>query len=192
MSSASKEDPWYSYADVLEWDEDVRAEIIGGELYMMSQPNTAHQEVSREIFARLYEFLKGKPCQVFYAPFGVRLFPKSDFSDDTYVEPDIVVVCDRSKIDKRGCNGAPNLVVEVLSPSSLRHDRVTKSRLYRRAGVREYWIADPEGRVVEISRLQDGTYVTEAYDETEEAPVAALPGCVIPLGEIFPKLEAAG
>ncbi|GHV72115.1 hypothetical protein AGMMS49928_27800 [Spirochaetia bacterium] len=90
MSNALREESWYTYADVLEWDEDVRAEIIDGELFMMSSPDTAHQEVVGALFARLYEFLRGKPCRVFVSPFGVRLFPKSDFSDDTFVEPDIV------------------------------------------------------------------------------------------------------
>jgi Uma2 family endonuclease len=185
MSNAYQETAYYTYADLLKWDEEVRAEIIDGELFMMGHPDTAHQVISREIFIRVYNYLTGKLCQAYYAPFGVRLFPKSDFSDDTFVEPDIVVVCDNSKVDKRGCNGAPDLMVEVLSPSSRKHDKKTKFRLYQKAGVREYWVVDPETRMLEVHLLQNGNYITEAYDETDEVSITALPGCVIPLKEIF-------
>jgi Uma2 family endonuclease len=189
MSTAYKEDEYYTYADILEWDEEVRAEIINGELFMMANPDTIHQDISREIFGHLYDFLKGKPCVVYAAPFGVRLFPKKDLSDDTFVEPDIVVICDKSKIDKRGCNGAPDLVVEILSPATARHDRIVKFRLYQKAGVREYWIADPENRMLNAHVLNNGNYITEVYGDIDEVPVSALPGCVIPLREVFPEAE---
>jgi Uma2 family endonuclease len=101
------------------------------------------------------------------------------------VEPDIVVICDKSKIDKRGCNGAPDLIVEVLSPSSVRYDKRTQFRLYQRAGVSEYWIVDGESRVLEVHILLNGSYMTEVFDETDEVPVSTLPGCIIPLKEIF-------
>jgi Uma2 family endonuclease len=191
MSNAQKEEVYYTYADVLGWDEDVRAEIVDGELFMMSYPGTAHQIIVGEIFARLHNFLQGKPCRPFLAPFGVRLFPKNDFSDDTFVEPDIVVICDKSKIDKRGCNGAPDLIVEVLSPSSVRYDKKTKFRLYQQAGVSEYWIVDGESRVLEVHILLNGSYMTQVFDETDEVSVSALPGCIIPLKEIFGGLEPA-
>jgi Uma2 family endonuclease len=185
MSNAYKEDAFYTYADVLEWDESLRAEIIEGEFYQMAPPDTIHQEIIGELFVHLYTFLKGKTCHAYVAPFGVRLFPKSDFSDDTFVEPDIVVVCDKSKIDKRGCNGAPDMVVEILSPSTAKRDKKTKFQLYQKAGVREYWVVDSENRVLEVHLLRDGNYMTEAYDETDEVPVTVLPGCVIPLNEVF-------
>ena len=185
MSTAFKEEVHYTYADVLEWHESVRAEIIGGDIFMMAPPTTEHQEISREIFVRLCNFLRGKTCSAYAAPFGVRLFPKKDLSDDTLVEPDIVVVCDKSKIDKRGCNGAPDMVVEILSPSSARNDQMVKFRLYQRAGVKEYWIVDGENRVVHVHILRDGNYITAVYDESDEVPVSVLPGCVIPLKEVF-------
>ena len=187
MSTAHIENENYTYADVLEWDESVRAEIINGEVFMMSYPDTAHQVISREIFGLLYNFLKGKTCQVFSAPFGVRLFPKKNLSDDTFVLPDIVVVCDKAKLDKRGCNGAPDLIIEILSPSTASHDRIAKFRLYQKAGVREYWIVDGEGRSVHVHILKNGHYITTVYDETEDVPVSALPGCVIPVKEILPE-----
>jgi len=186
MSSEPIEE-YYTYADTLEWDESIRAELIYGEIFMMSSPDTAHQIISGEIFAILHNFLKGKTCQAFYAPFGVRLFPKKNLSDDTLVMPDIVVICDKTKIDKRGCNGAPDFIVEILSPSTSRHDRIEKLRLYQKAGVREYWIVDGENRALHTYILENGNYTTAVYDETEEIPVSVLPGCIIPLKEVFPE-----
>jgi Uma2 family endonuclease len=183
------EDQYYTYADWLEFDESVRAELIGGVLYMMAPPATNHQDVHRELFLQLGNFLKGKPCKVYSAPFAVRLFPKDDLSDDTVVEPDIVVICDQTKIDKQGCRGAPDLVIEILSPSNIRHDRIVKFQKYLAAGVREYWVVDPDNRAVEVHILRDGGYHTMVYDETAEAPVSVLPGCVIRLAEIFPETE---
>jgi Uma2 family endonuclease len=101
------------------------------------------------------------------------------------VEPDLVVVCDKSKIDKQGCNGAPDLVIEILSPSNSRHDRIVKFQKYLAAGVREYWVVDPDNKGVEVHVLQDGGYRTMVYDETAEAPVGVLPGCVIKLAGVF-------
>jgi Uma2 family endonuclease len=175
----------YTYADWLEFNEGVRTELIDGTVYLMAPPATVHQDIHRELFGRLFAFLKGKPCKVYSAPFGVRLFPKDDLSDDTVVEPDIVVVCDASKMDTQGCKGAPDLIIEILSPSNIRHDRIVKFQKYLAAGVREYWIVDPDNKGVEAHVLQDGGYRTMVYDETAEAPVGVLPGCVIKLAEVF-------
>ncbi|MDR1786622.1 MAG: Uma2 family endonuclease [Spirochaetaceae bacterium] len=183
-----KEKESYTYADVLSWDEDLRAELVGGELFMMSEPTTAHQAVLGEIFVQLHRFLRGKPCKVFPAPFGVRLFPKADNSDDTVLEPDIVVVCDRSKLDARGCKGAPDLIIEILSPSTALYDRNTKFKKYLAAGVREYWIVDPEFKQVQAFVLDNGRYVASVYDENDEAPVSVLPGCAINLADAFSYL----
>jgi Uma2 family endonuclease len=179
---------YYTYADVLDWDESVRAEIIDGEIYMLTTPNTSHQWVSRELFGRLYDFLSGKPCQLFSAPFGVRLFPKDDLSDDTMVEPDIMVICDASKLDQRGCNGAPDLIIEILSPSTARHDQKLKFQKYQEAGVREYRIVDPDQTMVHMHILENGQYTTKVYDEI---PVTVLPGCVIKLKDVFTRPWAA-
>ena len=107
--------------------------------------------------------------------------------DDTVVQPGISVICDRSKIDDRGCKGAPDFIVEVLSFSSDRHDRLTKMKLYRNAGVREYWIVDPQMKAVYAHILESGKYSINAYGDTEKAPVSILNGCVINLAEIFDK-----
>jgi Uma2 family endonuclease len=181
----AKENPHYTYADFLEWDENERYEIIDGEALMMATPNRIHQKISMALSAAIYAFLEGKPCKVYPAPFSVRLFPAEDQSDDTVLEPDITVVCDRSKLDDRGCNGAPDLVIEILPPSNTRHDRIVKFNKYREAGVREYWIVDPEERVVSAYALKDGQYIAVNYDDTAEVSVTVLPGCVIDLKAVF-------
>jgi Uma2 family endonuclease len=181
----TKEIPHYTYADYLEWDENLRAEIIDGEVNMLATPTSDHQAVSMELSIQLGNFLKGKPCKVYAAPFSVRLFPKEDASDDLVLEPDIAVICDASKIDKRGCNGAPDFIIEILSPSSLKYDRLVKFRKYQQAGVREYWIVDPETKLVQVNILDNGWYRTSVYDDTEKAPVSVLAGCEINLAEVF-------
>jgi Uma2 family endonuclease len=200
MSSAleqPEEDEYYTYADYLEWDESFRAEIIHGILYMMSPPLTVHQRVLRKLFYRIANFLEGKTCEVFVAPFGVRLFPREDLSDDTVVEPDIVVVCDPAKIDERGCRGVPDLVIEILSPSTARYDRFTKFDLYRQAKVREFWIVDPENQGVQTFILDGrGEYSASVYGINEPdarpqeviseiVPAAVLPGLEIDLKTVF-------
>jgi Uma2 family endonuclease len=169
----------YTYEDWLSWDEEVRAELIDGEVYMMATPSIEHQRISREMSAQLYNFLKGKTCEVLYAPVGVRL----PAHEDTVLEPDIIVVCDPSKLEGHVCNGAPDFLGEILSPSTARHDRMVKFDLYRRGGVREYWIVDPETKTVQACTLQNGVYVTHMYSDA--APVSVLPGCEVNLLEVF-------
>jgi Uma2 family endonuclease len=186
MSSLAREEqPHYTYADVLGWDEDVRVEIIDGELYAMAPPTRFHQDIIWEMSRQFGNFLQGKPCKGYTAPFGVRLFPQDNQGDGTYVEPDIAVVCDSSKLDNKGCNGAPDLIVEIVSPSTARHDRVVKFRKYLEAGVREYWVVNPEEQTVQAHILDDGRYITKTYDETDDLPVTVLPGCVIALSLVF-------
>jgi Uma2 family endonuclease len=180
-----KKEEYYTYADYLQWDGPERYELIDGEAYMMAPPSRPHQKISGELFGTIWEFLKGKPCEVYAAPFAVRLNPAEDQSDDTVVEPDIVVVCDPSKLDDRGCNGAPDLVVEILSPSNSRYDRIVKFQKYREAGVREYWIADPEEKSLVVYVLKNGEYVTSVYEDTDTVRVAVLPGCAIDLKGVF-------
>ena len=180
----------YTFADVLTWDEHERAEIIDGEIVMMAPPSVGHQRISREIFRQLANYLEGKKCEVFAAPFGVRLFEQSGDNPedvDTMVEPDISVICDKSKLDKYGCRGAPDMVVEILSPSTRRHDRLVKLGLYQRAGVREYWIVNPEDKTVQVM-LQDGAgslRIHEDYGQEDTAKVDVLDNCFIELGKVF-------
>jgi Uma2 family endonuclease len=181
----AKEQPYYTYADYLEWDEGERYEIIDGEAYMMATPSRLHQEICGNFYYCLRSYLEGKSCKVYAAPFSVRLFPADDRSDDTVVEPDITVVCDPSKLDDRGCNGAPDLIIEILSLSTARYDRIVKFNKYREAGVREYWIIDPEEKAVFAHILKDGQYTAAVYDDTGTVPVTVLPGCEIDLKIVF-------
>jgi len=179
------EPKYYTYTDYLEWDEDVRAELFDGEIVMMATPLRVHQGVSGELFFQIKAYLAGKKCKVYSAPFSVRLFPQKNNRDDTVFEPDIVVVCDQEKLDDKGCNGPPDMVVEVVSPSTAKYDRVLKFRKYQKAGVREYWIVDPEIKTVQVNILDNGRYVSSVYDETDKAPVSVLEGCEIDLAVVF-------
>jgi Uma2 family endonuclease len=175
----------YTYKDYLETDEDYRAEIFDGQMYVMSPPARYHQGILGNLFVKLALFLEGKPGRVYPAPFGVRLFPKSDLSDDTYVEPDIAVIRDPAKLDGRGCNGAPDMIIEIMSPSNRQNDMLVKFRKYLQAGVREYWIVDTEEKTVHVCILDGGQYRVSVYDETQTVPVTVLPGCAIELRPVF-------
>ena len=181
----------YTFADCLTWDEHERVELIDGEVFLMAPPSRVHQEIVTELIRQLANFLEGKRCRVYPAPFAVRLFERDgDKPDDvdTMVEPDITVVCDKNKLDDHGCKGAPDLVVEILSPSTRRYDRLVKLELYQRAGVREYWIINPEDQTVQVM-LQDGNgslRLHEDYGREDIAKVNALDGCFIELCRVFP------
>ena len=173
----------YTYEDYLNRDDDVRFELIDGVIHMLETPATINQQISGEIHAQLHDFLKGKPCKVFYAPFGVRLSVGK--GSDTVLEPDLLVICDRSKLDNRGIGGAPDLVVEILSPSTSKKDKTIKFKKYLEAGVRELWIVEPADKTVTVNILRDGEYVARTYDDSEILPVHILEGCRINLQEVF-------
>ncbi len=179
----------YTLADALTWDERDRIELIDGEPYMFATPSRRHQDISGVIYQQLWDFLKDKPCKIYFPPFAVRLFEQKEdrpWDVDTYVEPDITVVCDPEKLDDLGCRGAPDLIVEVLSPSTRRHDRITKYGLYQRAGVREYWIVDPETKTAESFVLEDGHLnPRDLKQDGESMEVSVLEGCVIDLTRVF-------
>ena len=184
MDAASRKETRYTYADYCDWPDDERWELIDGVPYAMSPaPSQAHQSILGAIFNQLYGFLDGKPCKVFLAPFDVRL--NADTHDNTVVQPDILVVCDDDKLDGKGVVGAPDLVVEILSPSTALKDKTLKFDKYLKAGVREYWIVDPEINVVSTHVLENGRYYTVAYTETASMPVYVLDGCTIDLGKVF-------
>ena len=180
----------YTFADVLVWNEGEHIEVINGAAFMMATPSRIHQEICFEIGRQLGNYLEGKQCKAYPAPFGVRLFEQDGDRPedvDTVVEPDISVVCDRNKLDKYGCKGAPDMIVEVLSPSTQRHDQLVKLNLYQRAGVREYWIVDPENKTVRVLvQAGDGTLRThEVYRQEDVAKVNVLDGCFIELSKVF-------
>ena len=180
----------YTYADYKNWElkEGERWELIRGEAFAMAGPNTRHQIVLREIFGQFYVYLRGKPCQVFCSPYDVRLFYEEELGedDDTVVQPDILVVCDKSKIGEEGIRGAPDLVIEILSPSNTAIEMEEKRCLYRDAGVREYWVADPKNNRVTVYCFRGGEVLSaKTYESADTAPVGILPGFGIALDRVF-------
>jgi len=182
-----KEDRKFTYADYKEWElkPGERYEIIYGEAYAMSAPNFTHQQIVTMLTGEFYAFLKGKPCRVIAPPFDVRLFYEEDESDDTVVQPDLVVVCDREKLGPEACRGAPDLVVEILSPSNTKTEMNRKFKLYQEAGVREYWVVDPETKSITVHLFQENKIITHTYGSTGTAPVSILPGFEITLDDVF-------
>ena len=178
----------YTFADVLTWGEDERIEVINGEAVMMAPPLRVHQEILMALSRQIANYLDGKRCKVYPAPFAVRLFEEDGDAPedvDTMVEPDIAVVCDPDKLDKYGCKGAPDMVIEILSPSTRRHDLAVKYRLYQRAGVREYWIVDPDGKTVQVFRLEDGFYGAADVYTAGAVPVGIWEDFSIDLSLVF-------
>ena len=184
---AIKEQHLFTYADYKEWelDEGERYELIDGVAYAMSAPNTTHQRILMMLASEFYTFLKGKPCEVFPAPFDVRLFYAADESDDTVVQPDVVVVCDPKKLGEEGCRGAPDLIVEVLSPSNTAIEMERKRNLYQEALVREYWVVDPKNKLISIYCLQDDEYSLKTCRIQDTARPGVLPGLEIPVAVVF-------
>ena len=149
----------YTVRDYLSWDDGERWELIDGVPYAMSPaPRVEHQDIVSELVRLFRNFLKGKPCKAFTAPLDVYFGESED--DETVVQPDLLIVCDKGKIHEKGIIGAPDLIVEVASPSSMGRDFVDKAALYEREGVWEYWIVSPEEKSFYQKTLTDGEYVT--------------------------------
>ena len=182
----------YTYADYLTWLDDKRRELIDGFIHLMSAPVRRHNRVSWKLKLRIGIFIeknKGK-CHIYDAPFDVRLPIHGSIDDDKVfdvVQPDICVICDLTKLDDRGCVGAPDLIVEVSSPSTLIRDWNYKFNLYEKAGVREYWIVDPRSKLANVFILQSNGKYDEGtvYESGQKAPVSIFEGLEIDLDEIF-------
>jgi Uma2 family endonuclease len=182
----------FTYADYLGWDTPDRFQLLEGELFMMSSPTVDHQTISRELLIQFGLFLRGKPCQVFAAPLDVRLFPREDQSDDTVVQPDILVVCDRTRIGKNSVDGPPDLVIEISSPSNSFGEMFKKFQLYLEAGVREYWIIRPEAKQVQVHVLEEGRYLSSVYHQDAVIPVSILPPFSLDLKTLWAGDEDGG
>ena len=152
----------YTYADYLKWQFEERLELFRGKVFKLAAPNTKHQVISMKLQLRIGSFLEKQPCFFFVAPFDVRLPVKNRKKDNeitTVVQPDLGIVCDASKIDERGCCGAPDLVVEILSPGNSQKEVQLKFELYEEAGVKEYWIINPvEENIVVFILNEDGKF----------------------------------
>jgi Uma2 family endonuclease len=171
----------FTYGDYRRWPDDERWELIDGRAYdMCPAPSRGHQAMVVELVRQIGNFLVDKPCEIYVAPFDVRL-PKANEADDqvdTVVQPDIAVICDPEKLDEAGCRGAPDWVVEVLSRRTATKDQGEKRDAYERAGVREYWLVHPTDRTLMIYRLADGAYgrpeVRPLVGETAVGAIAGL------------------
>ena len=185
----------YTYADYLTWLDGKRRELVDGFIKMMSPaPRMKHEAVRMNIAFEIKHHIKKKykkQFKIFVAPFDVRLPVNGEKANDkiyTVVQPDICVVCDLSKLDRRGCLGAPDMIVEILSPSTGRYDLNEKFALYERSGVREYWVVEPSGGAVTVFLLQEnGKYDngTVYEDEWTNIPVRVLDGLTIAWQDIF-------
>ena len=181
----------YTFADLLAWDDDTRYELYDGQPVALASPSNAHQLIGNELSRQLSNYLLGKRCKVYPAPFDVQLFAGKDdppANISTVVQPDLSIICDPEKTSGHGCKGAPDMVIEVISPSTGRYDKLLKFNLYWQAGVREYWIVDPIDRMVTVHTLKDGVYQTTVYDEKASVRVGILDDCVIDLSMAFSEI----
>jgi Uma2 family endonuclease len=179
----------YTYDDYLVWNDKVRRELVDGVVYNMASPTPIHQDVVLEIGTQLKNFLKGKKCKPYISPIDVRLNADKPFKkDDTVLQPDVLVLCDSSKIDEKGIKGAPDLVIEVLSPGSGRKDRFLKFKKYKEAGVREYWVVDINNNIVDVFIFEEDPHLHYVYAIIDPVPVRILEGCTINLSEILPPM----
>ncbi len=179
----------YSYADYLKWQFEERVELIKGKIFKVSPaPNYAHQSISSDIHGFLWSFLRGKECKVFSAPFDVLLTLRSKDDQDitTVLQPDICVICDLSKTDKRGCVGAPDIIVEILSPGNNAKEMISKYEVYEQAGVREYWVVSPKYQSFVVNTLVDGKYQPSRQMTIGDTVTSTvLPGFSLSLSELF-------
>jgi Uma2 family endonuclease len=180
----------YNYSDYLLWQFSERVELIKGYILKMSPaPSSRHQGISHNLNGCFYINFHKKPCRVFEAPFDVRLPIKSAKKDTTVLQPDLCVICDESKIDEKGCNGAPDLIVEIISPNNSKHDIHTKFNLYLEAGVKEYWLIEPDDRMILIYTLKNGEYIGQKpLVEGENIKSPLFPELNIAVEDIFHKV----
>lgn len=172
--------PKASWTDYQSWDDDRRWEIIDGHPYAMTAPRVSHQMVCGELHALLHAHFKGRNCRVFLSPIDVRL------SEHDVVQPDLVIVCDRSQILDTHIEGPPALVVEILSPTTQRHDRVRKLHLYARFGVTEYWILQPYPALAEVLSLDGAGYrIAGAYTDSDRLVSRLFPELTLDLSDVF-------
>jgi Uma2 family endonuclease len=180
----------YTFADYLKWDTQERYELIDGIPVMMTPaPSWQHQAISRQLTYQFAAFLQGKKCQVFNAPFDVRIPCNEEKDQDitNVFQPDLLVICDPSRLSGSGYYGVPTLIIEILSPYTVKTDRILKFNKYEQAGVQEYWIVEPEVKIVTRFKLQENQKYgrPENYTEEEKIDVSVLPGLTVDLSAVF-------
>ncbi|NBI09003.1 Uma2 family endonuclease [Colidextribacter sp. OB.20] len=183
----------YSYADLLAWEDDpTHYELYDGQLRALSSPTDVHQLILTELLTQIHTHLRGTCRKIYPAPLDVRLFENNGDNPKnvkTVVQPDLSVACKKNgKVDTRGIHGAPDLIIEILSPSTKQYDCLIKYKLYQQAGVKEYWIVDPDKQLVLVYMLEDGQYyVPEVYTAKDIVPVGVLEDCSVDLTKVFPE-----
>lgn len=169
MDIAKIEDIKYTIQDIYDLPKGARAELIDGDMYMMAPPKFRHQDILMKLSAAIHNYIKkkGGKCKVIPAPFGVFL----EDDDENYVEPDISIICDPDKIHNDGCYGAPDWIIEIVSPSSKKYDCFIKQEKYRKCGVREYWIVDPKTECVRVFRYGSGDIEEYSFKDKIKAGI---------------------
>jgi len=187
-----QENKKYTFADYLTWPENERWEIIDGVPSMQAAPTWQHQAISRELLTQFNNYLKDKPCQVFASPFDLRLPETNEKDEETtfVVKPDILVICDNEGLKGTGYYGTPTLVIEISSPSTARSDKVWKFNRYEKAGVKEYWIVEPDGKFISVfTLLPNNRYGRpDSYTETDMVEVSVFPSFIVDLKPIFENI----
>jgi Uma2 family endonuclease len=188
----------YSYADYLTWQFDEAVELIKGKISLMCPaPNVKHQRISWRLNGALFNYFESKPCQAFAAPFDVRLYDRrksllADKEVTTVVQPDICVICDGSKLDEQGCNGAPDWIIEILSKGNSKKEVKTKHALYAESGVKEYWLVFPYEEVISQFVLDDGAQqyrLLNSYAGDDKAVSYLFPDLAVDLAVLFKELS---
>lgn len=182
----------YTYADYLTWPDDERWEIINGTAYIQSAPSWQHQSISSDLHRQFANYLVNIPCRVFTSPFDLRLPEENKTDEETtfVVQPDIIVICDRKGLKGTGYYGTPFLLIEITSPSTGKIDRLYKFNKYEKAGVKEYWIVEPELKMVSVFILQEnGRYGRpDMYSEEDEIKVSVFSDLIVDLKPVFDNI----
>ncbi len=182
----------YTYADYFKWQFEERVELIKGKIFKMSPaPNRFHQKIAGKLYIDMSLFLGNSSCEVYMAPFDVRIPRKSKEDKEivTVLQPDICVICDPAKLDSRGCVGAPDIVVEVLSPGNNKKELKNKYDVYEEAGVKEYWLVSPQDQWVRLYTLTDGKFIESPYFVAGDAAHSSvLQGFTVDITELFKNL----
>ncbi len=184
----------YSYADYLSWRFEQALEVIKGKIWPMSAPSRTHQKLSWQLSGLFFNHFKNHRCEAYAAPFDVRLYDrkkslKADKDIYTVVQPDLCIICDLDKLDERGCLGAPDLIVEILSPGNSTREMKIKKDLYAESGVGEYWVVDPSHETITRFNLAPDGFTYERpliFVSDDPMPSVVFPDFILPLGELFP------
>lgn len=177
-------DQRFTYEDYCTWSDDARYELIDGRVHRMEAPNQQHQKISGHLFFHLYGYLLTRSCEVYAAPFDVRL--NVGEGKDTVVQPDLVVICDQEKLDHKGVKGVPEFLIEILSPSTSTRDRTVKLQKYEQYAVKEVWLIDPLYKTVTVHVLNErGRYTYKIYQNNDSITSTVLTDFTIDLATIF-------